>query len=484
MSTELAVDNLRRYRADPVAFVREVLGGEPDEWQIDVLYAIARSPKNRVCMKASKGPGKSTVLAWAVLWFLVTHLHPKVICTSISEKNLADGLWAECAKWMNKSPLLTTLFEWTASRITCREHPETWWASARTWPKGGSADEQANTLAGVHADNMLFVLDEAGGIPQSVAVAADAGLANASKEHGRVAKMLIAGNPTHLEGPLYRACTIEKAMWEVFEVSGDPEDPKRAPRVSIDWARGEIAKWGREHPFVLINVFGRFPPGSPNTLLGPDQVADAMKRKIPLAVYKDEAKILGVDVARYGDDRTVISMRQGLVVYEPVILRNLDTMEVAARVALLMDKHKPDALFIDSATFGAGVVDRLHQLKYEPSGVDFGGKPVMEPHLYRNRRAEMWCRMAEWVKAGGRLPPLSELTAELTTPQYKFDEHNHLQLEKKEEIKKRTGVSPDIADSIALTFAAPVAPRALRDALHQSGATGAKADYSPFRRAI
>ena len=162
------------------------------------------------------------------------------------------------------------------------------------------------------------------------------------------------------------------------------------------------------------------------------------------------------------------------------MLRNLDTMQVAGQVALAFDRHKPDAIFVDQATFGAGVLDRLVQLGYPALGVDFGGKPVTDTK-YANRRAEMWFLMAEWVKAGGVLPNMPELVAELTTPTYKFNEHNALQLEKKSEIKKRTGVSPDIADALGLTFAAPVAPRDVRELLTANTRTGKAADYDPFQ---
>jgi phage terminase large subunit len=477
------VEAFARWAGDPVAFAVEVLGVTPDEWQVETLEAVQQDKRNRYALKASKGPGKSTVLAWIIWWFLATRLHPKVICTSITEDNLKDGLWTELAKWQAQSPLLLELFEWRSERITCRQHPETWWASARTWPKGGDATQQANTLAGVHADNVLFVLDEAGGIPDAVAAAAEGGLANADEAHGREAKLLIAGNPTHLEGPLYRACTSERALWWVKEISGDPDDPKRAPRVSIQWAREQIQKYGRDNPFVLVNVFGRFPPSSANALFGPDMVSEAMRRTLPRAAWHQDVKILGVDVARYGDDRTVIALRQGPVFFQPRVLRNQDTMAVAGQVALAYDKHKPDALFIDAGAMGAGVVDRLIQLGYPAIGVDFGGKPVTDAK-FANRRAEMWFLLADWVQRGGALPDMPELTQELTSPTYKFDAHSKLILEKKEDIKKRTGVSPDIADAFVLTFAAPVAPRELREVLNANRSHSRReADFDPYQEA-
>lgn len=480
------VDRLRAWRADPRVFARECLRLEPDAWQDEVLAAAVTHM--RLALKASKGPGKSWLLAVLMWWFMATRLHPKIVATSITGDNLTDGLWTELSKLQQRSEFLKAAFRWTATRITAVDHPETWWMSARTWPKGGDASQQADTLAGVHADNVMFVLDEAGGIPDAVAAAAEGGMANASTESNREARFLIAGNPTHLSGPLYRACTLERAIWFVYEISGDPDDPKRAPRVAIDWARTQIAKYGRDHDYVLVNVFGQFPRTAANSLLGPDAVQAAMKRNLARAVYEREVKILGVDVARHGDDRTVIVLRQGRVCFRPIILRTNDLMVVVGQVSMAFDKHRPDGLFVDNGTFGAGVVDRLAQLKYPVIGIEFGDPPVTEAR-FANRRAEMWWRMAEWVgkpdrhdepSSGGVLPDMPELVPELTNCLYGFDAHNHLLLEKKKDIKKRTGVSPDIADALALTFAQPVAPRELHELLERRSATGTKADYDPF----
>lgn len=483
---EEAAEAIAVWRADPVQFVRDQFGVEPDDWQKDALLAIRDNP--RTAMKASKGPGKSTVLAWAAWWFLVCFEFPKIVCCSITEDNLRDGLWSEMAKWQARSETLTEAFQWNVERIFLKEAPEQWWMSARTWPKSGNKQEQANTLAGVHADNVLFLIDEAGGVPDAVAAAAEGGLANASKEEGRTAKLVIAGNPTHLEGPLYRASTVEAALWALIEISGDPDDPKRAPRVSVDWAREQIEKYGRDHAFVLVNVFGKFPPSSANQLLGPNEVSDSMKRDPQRATYFEEARILGVDVARHGDDRTVIVLRQGCIVFRPKELRATDLagqglMFVVGAVSTAIDKHKPDATFIDAGTFGIGVVDRLLQLGYRVFGVDFGSKPVT--HMkYANRRSEMWFRMAEWVKdpvSPGALPDMPELKAELTAPTYSYDKHDKIILEPKKDIKERLGISPDIADAIALTFAQPVASSATRAQQEILRPTANPLDVDPFK---
>lgn len=470
-----AVAQFRRLRADPAVFVRQVLGAEPDAWQAEVLAAAAT--RQRLALKASKGPGKSCVLAWLGWWWLVTRAHAKVICTSLSGDNLRDGLWTELAKWQRRSPLLCKAFEWQAERIISIEHPSTWWASARQWSRSANISQLGETLAGVHADNILFLIDEAGSIPDAVVATAEAGLANADPARGTEAKLVLAGNPTQLSGPLYRACTHERALWWVMEISGDPDDPRRAPRVSAQWAREQIAKFGRDNPWVLINVFGRFPPGQSNALLGVEEITAAISRSLAELDYHDEVKILGVDVARFGDDRSVLFLRQGRASFRPRVFRNLDTMTLASEVVRCVEQNSPAAVFIDQTGIGSGVVDRCRQLGLDVIGVDFGGR-ALDAH-YANRRAQMWCLLAEWVRGGGCLPNVTELISELTAPTYDFDAAGKLRLESKADMKSRGLPSPDLADALALTFAAPVAHRAIRARL---ALRACPSDYDPYAK--
>ncbi len=402
-------------------------------------------------MKACKGPGKTALEAWLAWNFLATRPYPKIAATSITAENLSDNLWTEMAKWQGRSKLLTSAYEWTKTRISNRTYPETWWMSARTWPKSADSTQQANTLAGLHADYLLFIMDESGGIPDAVMVAAEAGLSSCTEGH-----IVQAGNPTHLTGPLYNACTRDRHKWLVVEITGDPDDAKRSPRVSVEWARDQIRTYGADNPWVLVNVFGRFPPSSLNALIGPDEVRDAMGQHLRTDQYDYAAKVLGVDVARFGDDASVIFPRQGLASFTPKILRNLDSTQGAGHVAQAWSKWGADAAFIDdTGGYGAGWIDALIGLGRDPVGVQFSGKPL-DPR-YTNKRAEMWFEMVEWIKRGGALPDNPELMADLVAPTYTF-KGDKLQLESKDQIKARLGRSPDLGDALALTFAFPVEP--------------------------
>lgn len=442
---------IKLWRERPDLFVREVFQAEPDAWQEEVLKAFPTS--KRIAMKASKGCGKSTILAWVIWNFLCTRPHPKIAATSISGDNLSDNLWSELAKWQNQSPFLKSIFTWTKTRIFNKQAPETHWCSARTWAQSADSSQQANTLAGLHADYLMFILDECGGIPDGVMAAAEAGLST-----GKETKIVMAGNPTNLSGPLYRACTTERSLWFVREITSDPDDPKRTSRVSIEWAREQILKYGKDNPWVQVNVFGRFPPASLNSLLGPDEVSDAMNREVDEKEIEWAQKRLGIDCARFGDDKTVIFPRQGKVAFNPVEMRGARTNEIASRVAQAKEKWSSELEFVDdTGGFGAGVIDSLIQSNYSPVPINFSGK-ASDPR-FLNKRAEIWFRMADWVKKGGKLPRNPDLHRELTTPTYTFV-NGKFQLESKDQIKDRLGFSPDLADALALTFSIEEQPAA------------------------
>ena len=439
-----------KWRRDPVLFAQDVFKIELDEWQKDGLMSICNN--KRTAFKASKGVGKTALLAIACWWFITTRYDAKIVATSISGDNLRDGLWSELAKWQAKSEMLTQYFTWTNTRVTHNEKPETWFMSARQWSKSASSDQQANTLAGLHADNIMFVLDESGGIPSSVMAAAEAALANDhSNEFGKSAKIVQAGNPTHLSGPLYEASTRDRKMWSVIEISSDPDSPKRSSRVSVEWSRQQIEKYGRDNPWVLVNVFGEFPPSSANVLLGYEEVRAAMNRKVDEDSYVNSQKRLGIDVARFGSDSSVIFPRQGLMSFPPVIMRGARTNEISSRILQAKSKWQSEVEYVDgTGGFGSGVVDSLIQKGHSPQEIHFSSKP--DDPRYFNKRAEMWFRMAEWIKRGGCLPYNEQLLVELTAPDYYF-KGSKLILEDKDLIKEKIGSSPDLGDALALTFA-------------------------------
>ena len=199
-----------------------------------------------------------------------------------------------------------------------------------------------------------------------------------------------------------------------------------------------------------------FTATSDDVLITIDMVERAKQKSFSETDLFGTAKVIGVDVARFGDDKSVIMRRHGQAVLEPIVFEKIDNMQLAARVAHEIKEFKPDAVMIDGGR-GEGVIDRLRQLNFDVNEVNFGSSPL-NPR-YKNKRAEMWDNLANFLKDGGGLPKSSRLGADLIVPTYHFDSANRMALESKDHIKERGMPSPDLADALALTFAYPVSPR-------------------------
>ena len=475
---------IKRWRENPLTFVTEELHAEPDAWQQKVLEVFPSQDvdKIRISMQACAGPGKSAVLAWCGWNFLACYgdknEHPNGAAMSVTSDNLKDNLWKELSVWHGRSEFLKAAFVWTKERIFAKDHPSTWFISARTWSKSANAEEQGRTLSGLHSKYILYLIDESGDISPAVLRAAEQGLSNC-----KWGKILQAGNPTSLDGMLHLAATTQRHLWFIVRITGDPDDAERSPRISIEWAREQIKLYGRDNPWVMSYILGLFPPASINALLGPDEVEAAMKRHLREDEYSWSQKRLGIDVARFGDDRTVIFPRQGLASFTPVVMRHdpskdKPSVDIANRV--MMAKQRWDSemeFFDDTVGWAHGAVDVMRAAGHSPIAVDFGGKAM--DSRYKNRRAEMWMKMAEWIRRGGALPQIPELVRELTAPTYTYVGGQFL-LEPKDQIKKRIGVSPDIADALALTFAMPDMPSHQGTIFGLGGRGKHLSDYDPY----
>lgn len=455
MNREEAARKITEWRRNPCKFVSDQFGVEPDRWQEDALTAFAdrNTPRLRMSLQACAGPGKSTVLAWMGLNFLTCYgepgEHPKSAAVSITQDNLRDNLWAEIAKWQARSVLCKEMLSWTASRLFAKHHPETWFMSAKSFPKSADPETLGKTLSGIHSKFVLFLIDESGAIPVPVGKAAEQALSNCG--FGRIVQ---AGNPISLDGMLYAASISNQ--WFVVRITGDPDDPDRSPRIDADWAKEQINTYGRSDPWVKAYILGQFPDASINSLLSVTEVEAAMGKHLREEQYAFAQKRLGVDVARFGLDSTIIFPRQGLASFKFIEMRQAKTDEIAARVMLAKKKWGSELELVDgTGGFGAGVIDALSLAGESPMEVNFASKAI--DTRYQNKRAEMWFEMADWVKRGGALPMNQDLKKELLAPTYTFHQGRFV-LESKEQIKKRLGFSPDRADALALTFALPDMP--------------------------
>lgn len=485
----VAVARLRVWLHDPVAFVRDVFGAEPDSWQQRVLELLPVSP--RVAMSACKGPGKSTTLAWCAWWILACHVDAQGAALSITADNLKDNLWKELAVWYAKSEFLQRAFDHQATRIVSRERPKTWFLSARSFPQSANDNEQANSLAGLHGETVFILLDEVGDMAPGVVSAAKGIFAT----KGQSAWLLAAGNPTSHEGALYWITTTDARNWHIVHITGDPDDPLRSPRIDADWAREEIATLGRDNPWVMVNILGLFPPQGAFQLIGANDVTAAMARTASPGDCAGEPWVWGLDPARSdatGADEAALVMRKGIMAMPVKVWRGLDGPALAEQVIqLVLEAQKrgegPAKIFVDVGGVGTSCYDHLVHLGWGHLvvGVDFGG--AARDSRYFDKRTEMWVDAAEWVKERPScLPQDPVLRAELQAPRHEWRRVNKrtcFKLESKDDMRKRGVRSPNRADALVLTFAHPVVAETAHTALYAGQATtAASSGYDPLGR--
>lgn len=451
-----AQSKIRRWRKDPIYFVRSEFGVEPDPWQADALMAFADPLKPRISLQACAGPGKTAVQAWMGLNFLACYgepgFHPNGAAVAITSDNLKDNLWKEFAVWHGRSKFLKAAFTWTKERIFAKDHPETWFFSARSWSKTADPEEQGRTLSGLHSKFILYLLDESGDIAIPVLRSAEQGLGNC-----KWGKIIQAGNPTSQTGILYHAAVTQRGMWYVIRITGDPDDPNRSTRIDINWARSQIEQYGRDNPWVQAYILGHFPKTSINSMLSVEDVYAAMNRKLKPEEYDWSQKRMGIDAARFGFDPWVITPRQGLQAFRPVTMMGPRSEEVAARVSYGKAKWGSEMeLFDDTGGYASGAIDAMIVAGHSPVPINFSGKAI-DPR-YFNKRSEMLFKAADWIKRGGSMAYMPEIVKEFVTPKYWFDK-GKFRVEEKEQIAKRLGHSTNFFDSLGLTFAVPDMPR-------------------------
>ena len=437
----------------PLEYVRQRLGIEPDKWQTRALQEVGKPGKRRVCLHACAGPGKTAVLAWVIDWFMLTQLDhdevPNGICLSETEKNLKTNLWKEIAKWSAKDPLITATFTQNSERMYQKDAKLTWFMEARSYPESADPEDVGKALSGLHGDYVIVALDEAGGMPPLILRRAEQALASCKR-----GIIIVAGNPTSKNSALYEA--TKDPQYVNIRITADPDDPERTPRVDKEWARAQIAEHGRSNPWVKAYILGEFPDTDFRGLLSEDEARASMARAASPGDMLVFERRLGVDVARFGDDRSVLFPRQGRQAYVPREIRKADGITVARHVEGACSKWAGDAecpaIFVDdTGGYGSSVVDHLRMDRYEPLAINVSGA-ADDPDHFGNRRAELGWRAAQWVKSGGCLPDIDGLAEEAAATLYYMD-GSKLKLESKEQVKRRLGRSPDLWDAFCLTFA-------------------------------
>lgn len=413
-------------------------GVQPDPCQVDLLTALATG--DRVAMRSGHGVGKSTGVAWAILWYLDTHYPAKVPVTGSNFDQLKATTWAEVGSWLRRKPAgLQSFWEYTTESIRLRERPEESFAVIRT-----AAKDQAQRLAGFHSENLLSVVDEASAVDDLIFEV----LGGALTTEG--AKQVMTGNPTQASGRFYRAFHEERHLWKTIHVSC-----LDSPRVARSWIEEQRSAYGEDSNVWRVRVLGEFPTSDADGVVPLELVEAAVDRDVAMV---DVPPIWGVDIARFGDDRSALVIRQGNYAIEPPdIWRGMDTMQSAGRIAKRYRETpremKPAEICVDVIGVGAGVVDALKQEGLPVRAVNVAESASIDTR-YARQRDELWWRAREWFAARDtKIGDFQELIAELTMPRYFLLPSGKIKVEAKDDIKKRGARSPDIADAFVLTFA-------------------------------
>lgn len=487
------IEFIGSFAYDPLGFVLAVYPwgeGElakhtgPRKWQREVLEDIGQRLKAGLDAKqlmpilkaiaSGHGIGKSALVGWLIHWALSTYPDTKVLLTANTEQQLRTKTWPEVSKWFRLAINAHWFRVQGTSIVTVdAKHEKTWRCDYVTWSENNLA-----AFAGLHNQGrrILIVFDEASGIHDKVWETTEGALTDEDTE----IIWFVPGNPTEPKGRFFECFHRERQRWHGAQI--DSRTVEGTNKALFDqW----VVLYGEDSDFVRVRVAGKFPRTGSMQFIPSEDIQGAAEREAAASLH--DPFILGVDVARFGDDQSVICFRKGrdARTHAPIRLRQVDTMTLAARVAEEYDRYKADAVFVDGGGVGAGVVDRLRQLAVPVFEVQFGAKADRITHDdtrpgYANKRAEMWGNMREWLK-GGAIPDDPELRQDLSGPQYSFvvrEGRDVIMLERKEDMKERGLASPDWGDALALTFAYPVMQK--QDAGRLGAQSGVQVDYDPF----
>ena len=447
----------------------------PDAWACQILEDIGRDVKARgfdgihavapiqYAVSSGHGIGKSALAAWLTLWIMSTRPHSRGVVTANTGEQLASKTWAGVASWLSKA-VNRHWFSITtgkgAMRLAHVQHPESWRVDAQT-----SREENSESFAGLHAASSTpwYLFDEASAIPAKIWEVAEGGKTDGEPMH------FAFGNPTRNTGSFAEVFGKNRHRWNTRQI-----DSRNVAITNKATLQAWVDDYGEDSDFVRVRVRGIFPRASSLQFIPRDLVDAAMARTPQTTRWIGLTAAVGVDVARFGGDQSVIRTRIGRDAASIPVkkYRELDTMQLAARVAehvnMLRDHHGlRSVIFVDGGGIGGGVVDRLRQMGYDVIEVQFGGK-ANDGRKYANKRAEMWGAVKDWLP-GGVLEKDEDLATDLTAVEYGFTPGDQILLERKEDMKKRGLASPDDGDALALTFAQPVPEWAQSEDLPRAG---------------
>lgn len=439
---------------DPLKFVQgSYPWGEEDtiledrdleKWQKEFLISLGDAIKEkekidpinyilRLAISSGQGIGKTTLISWLVQWFMSTRQNPKIVCTANTERQLKNIVWRELSKW-NDLLINKDWFTWNATSYVLKDKPTTWKADAVPYN-----ESRPESFQGIHEADVLIIFDEASGIPEIIWDSI-----NGTLTSGRC--LFIAfSNPTKNSGSFRQCFGKNQHRWITSRV-----DSREVSFTNKSEIVQDIQDYGEDSDYVRVRIKGMFPRVGDTQFIGSDLIRKCID--LDIQDYKMFTPIIGVDVARFGDDQSVVCVRQGRKILEMKAYRNKDGKQLAQLVIETARYYKTKIIAVDVIGVGASPYDFLRHFGYEPIHVQ-AGEPAMDPLKYFNKRAEMWGRMREAMVVGLDIPDDPELIEQIECMGYGLTSKLQIQLEKKSDIKKRGLPSPDKPDSMGLTFA-------------------------------
>ena len=460
------------YRDDPAGFARDILGSE--WWAAQEEIAGLLAANRRVAVKAANGVGKTFLAADLLIWFLYTHSPSVVLTTAPTWRQVESLLWEEVRRRVHTVNVRAEL-DPTRPKLPGSLLQTKLKVGEGHFAMGLSTDEPVR-FQGFHAEDLLVILDEACGVPEEIWDAVE-GICVGSNN-----RVLAISNPLAPTGRFYGL--FKSPRWKTYTISAlahpnvTHPDGRRIPgavtREAVEdriaaWCEpageeeiagersGEILEWGgkryRPDGLFLSRVLGEFPDSATDSLFELKWIESAMQRE---GVNEDGPCVIAADIARFGSDETVLAVRRGDRVTHIKTYRGLNTMQVAERIQALARAERAEIVTVDEVGIGAGVVDRLSEEGLAGLvPVQFGARPLrtLTAHQFLNLRAQTYWALRERMREGHiALPHDAVLSAQLSNLRYHYTQTGQIQIESKDDMRRRGLSSPDKADAIALLF--------------------------------
>ena len=433
----------------------------PETWQAKVLQDLGEHISGNMVRKDNQidlepwmsatasghGVGKSSLVAWIILFIMATRVDARGVVTANTESQLEKKTWPELSKWHDLF-IAKHWFHWTSTQFYYKLYPENkrknYCIDAVPW-----SEERSEGFAGLHNETsaVLVIMDEASAIPSKIWEVAEGAMTDGEPF------WFTFGNPTRPDGMFFDCFHKLRAFWRKFHV-----DSRSVKLTNKSVLQRILDKYGEDSDEARVRVKGLFPKGDVDGYISPEDVADARERQ--LFPDPNAPLIMAVDVARFGDDNSVIRFRQGNDARSipPRRYSKLTTEQLAAHCADAIDMYDPDAVVVEGSGVGGGLVDALRALRYKIIEIN-PGRVANNQTDYQNIRAEMYGLLREWLRKNGCIAEEPELESDLTKMRFTYDAKNRLLLESKKDMKNRGLASPDDGDSLGLTFTVKVARR-------------------------